>query len=145
MCDYSLENVLSRPAAVADRLVSTTFSNTITRGFAAADDINVAVCLMPGTELAFDREVEYDHPVTHRRTKSGAATARFREIDRYDAYAHHDALEFPDGLIVPLTRLVPGQRASVLQLPAVGVEQKAVTTQPAGVAAPTPPVRETIR
>ena len=49
MCDYSLENVLSRPAAVADRLVSTTFSNTITRGFAAADDINVAVCLLPGT------------------------------------------------------------------------------------------------
>ena len=83
--------------------------------------------------------------MTHRRTKAGAATARFREIDRYDAHAHHDALEFPDGLIVPLTRLVPGQRASVLQLPAVGVEQKAVTTQPAGVAASTSPVRETIR
>lgn len=31
---------------------------------------------------------------------------------------HHDALEFPDGRIVLLTRLVPGQRATVLQLPA---------------------------
>jgi hypothetical protein len=122
MCDYSLENVLSRPATVADRLVTTTFSNTITRGFAAADDINTAVCLMPGTELAFEQPVEYDHPVTHRRTLAGAATARFRDITPLDPHAHHDALEFPDGLLVPLTRLVPGQRASVLQLPARAVE-----------------------
>jgi hypothetical protein len=31
---------------------------------------------------------------------------------------HHDALEFPDGQIVLLTRLCEGQRATVLQLPA---------------------------
>jgi hypothetical protein len=31
---------------------------------------------------------------------------------------HHDALELPDGRIVLLTRLVPGQYATVLQLPA---------------------------
>ena len=67
--------------------------------------------------------------MTHRRTR--AATARFRDIDPLDPYAHHDALEFPDGLVVPLTRLVPGQRASVLQLPARMVE--AGTTQPAAV------------
>lgn len=138
MCDYSLENVLSRPAAVADRLVTTTFANTITRGFAAADDINVAVCLMPGTELAFDREVEYDHPVTHQRTRVAATTARFREIDRYNTYTHHDALEFPGGLIVPLTRLIPGQRASVLQLPAKPVEAKDATVQPEVMAEPAP-------
>ena len=130
MCDYSLENVLSRPAAVADRLVTTTFSNTITRGFAAADDINMAVCLMPGTELAFEHEVEYDHPVTHRRTRAAGdgALPRHRSAD---PYAHHDALEFPDGLVVPLTRLIPGQKASVLQLPARVVE--AATTQPVAV------------
>lgn len=118
MCDYSLENVHSRPAALADRLVTTTFANTITRGFAAARDLDTAVCLMPGTELAFDRAVEYDHPVTHRRLRAPSATARFCEVDRYVPYAHHDALEFPDGTIVPLTRLVPGQHATVLQLPA---------------------------
>ena len=136
MCDYSLENVLSRPAAVADRLVTTTFSNTITRGFAAADDINMAVCLMPGTELAFDREVEYDHPVTHRRTRAAAATARFRNLDPHDPYAHHDALEFPDGLVVPLTRLIPGQRASVLQLPARVVEAGTMQSAAASETAP---------
>jgi hypothetical protein len=31
---------------------------------------------------------------------------------------HHDALEFPDGQTVLLTRLCDGQRATVLQLPA---------------------------
>jgi hypothetical protein len=31
---------------------------------------------------------------------------------------HHDALEFPDGQVVLLTRLCVGQRATVLQLPA---------------------------
>jgi hypothetical protein len=32
--------------------------------------------------------------------------------------AHHDALEFPDGQLVLVTRLCAGQRATVLQLPA---------------------------
>ena len=32
--------------------------------------------------------------------------------------AHHDALEFPDGQVVLLTRVCEGQRATVLQLPA---------------------------
>src|SRR5262249_20671280 len=121
-----------RPAAVADALVTTTFHNTITRGFAAADDVNTAVCLMPGTELAFERPVEYDHPVTHPRTIAAAMTARFREINPSDPHAHHDALEFPDGLVVPLTRLVPGQRASVLQLPARPYQAK----EPAAETAP---------
>ena len=31
---------------------------------------------------------------------------------------HHDALEFPDGRIVLLTKLMVGQEATVLQLPA---------------------------
>ena len=31
---------------------------------------------------------------------------------------HHDALEFPDGQVLLLTRLCVGQRATVLQLPA---------------------------
>lgn len=117
MCDYSLEHVLSRPAIVADSLVTAAFANTITRGFADVRDINCAVCLPPGTELVFERPVEYDHPVTHRRTVAPAAIARFREIDTHLVRADHDALEFPDGTIVPLTRLVPGQRATVLQLP----------------------------
>lgn len=125
MCDYSLEHVASRAAAVADRLVTTTFSNTITRGFAAVDDVNTAVCLRPGTELAFDRAVEFEHPVTHVRVQLSANVARFRQVDKHDPYAHHDALEFATGEIVPLTKLVPGQYATVLQLPSMGIETPA--------------------
>jgi hypothetical protein len=60
MCDYSLHDVASRPASVGDKLVSARFNNSITRGFASFDQPNVAVCMLPGTELAFDHEVECD-------------------------------------------------------------------------------------
>ena len=57
MCDYSLELVASRPAKVGDKLISTGFKHTVSRGFASVDDRNVAVCLLPGTELAFQDDV----------------------------------------------------------------------------------------
>ena len=37
-----------RPAKVGDKLVSTCFPNSITRGFAAVGEPNVSVCLPPG-------------------------------------------------------------------------------------------------
>jgi hypothetical protein len=43
--------------------------------------------------------------------------ARFRQININNPVVHHDALEFPDGQVVLLTRLCEGQRATVLQLP----------------------------
>jgi len=42
-----------------------------------------------------------------------------------DPHVHHDALEFPDGQIVKVTRLVAGQTAIVLQLPASTLDHKA--------------------
>ena len=45
-----------RPAKVSDKLVTRDFG-TRTRGFSAADDLGLAVCVMPGTELAFAGEV----------------------------------------------------------------------------------------
>ena len=57
MCDYSLNLVASRPARVGDKLVTTRFPNSITRGFASVDEPKVAVCLLAGTELAFEEEV----------------------------------------------------------------------------------------
>ena len=58
MCDYSLHHVASRPAKVGDKLLTSKFFNTPTGGFAAADDPNVAVCLLAGTEIAFEQDVE---------------------------------------------------------------------------------------
>jgi hypothetical protein len=52
MCDYSLHNVKSRRAKVGDKLTTQSFG-TGTRGFAASEDANVAVCVLPGTEFIF--------------------------------------------------------------------------------------------
>ena len=119
MCDYSLEYVANRPAKVGDKLVTTKFTNSITRGFTEVGEPNVAVCLMPGTELAFDRDVECVQALGLLPSrKIRERVARFREINVENLHEHHDALEFPNGQIVLLTRLIEGQVATVLQLPA---------------------------
>jgi hypothetical protein len=119
MCDYSLHSVKSRPAKVGDKLTTRDF-RTGTRGFAASEDVKVAVCVLPGTELSFAREVACqsigllgwrDKLIKHK-------TAIFRQVNKDKFAAHHDALEFPDGQIVLLTCLREGQEATVLQLPA---------------------------
>ena len=118
MCDYSLDLVASRPARVGDKLVSTRFPQTITRGFASVGEPNVAICLLPGTELAFEKEVQCETAFVFR-SKFGHTVAMFREINKGQSNVHHDALEFPDGKIVLLTHLCEGQHATVLQLPAL--------------------------
>lgn len=121
MCDYSLHNVGTRPAQIEDKLVMTNFRNSITRGFAAIGELHVAVCLLPGTEIAFDENVECDPSFgigILPNKKIGQRLARFRQINMDNAVTHHDALEFPDGQVVLLTRLCLGQPATVLQLPA---------------------------
>ena len=119
MCDYSLHHVASRPAKVGDKLVSTKFTNSITRGFAAVGEPHVAVCLLPGTEIAFEKEVECEPAFGFfPKRRIGQAVARFRHINEEHPSAHHDALEFPNGQIVLVTRLCEGQTATVLQLPA---------------------------
>jgi hypothetical protein len=119
MCDYSLHLIASRPAKVADRLVSTDFVKSITRGFTEIGRPDVAVCLLPGTELAFDSEVQFDRAFSmFGKARVEHRVARFRQVNMDDPHVHHDALEFPGGQIVMVTRLVPGQTATVLQLPA---------------------------
>jgi hypothetical protein len=119
MCDYSLDLVASRPAKVGDELVTTKFKNSITGGFAAIGEPNVAVCLLPGTEVAFEEEVKYERTFAFfTKIKLGKKVAQFRQINIGKPGAHHDALEFPDGETVLLTRLCQGQHATVLQLPA---------------------------
>ena len=118
MCDYSLHLLTSRPAKVGEKLVTTKFENSITRGLATAEEPTVAVCLLPGTEIAFEKDVvEYRHSLLPNRKIAGKV-ARFRQIDMDNPNKHHDALEFPNGQIVLLNRLCEGQHVTVLQLPA---------------------------
>ena len=70
-------------------------------------------------ELAFEAEVKYEAAIALLpKKKLGESLARFRYVGN-GAYSHRDALEFPSGEIVLLTRLCDGQRATVLQLPAI--------------------------
>src|SRR4051794_5412720 len=119
MCDYSLHHVKSRAANVGDKLTTRNFG-TGTRGFAAPGDATTAVCVLPGTELAFGEPVMF---LTRGQPclatgRADFATAIFRQVNKDVANAHHDALEFPDGRMVLLTDLIEGQAATVLQLPA---------------------------
>jgi len=125
MCDYSLHLVASRPAKVGDKLVTTDFPNSITRGFAGIGEPEVAVCLLPGTELVFDSDLQYHRALNlFGKARVNHRVARFRQINVNDPHVHHDALEFPDGQIVKVTRLVAGQTATVLQLPASTLDHK---------------------
>ncbi len=129
MCDYSLHHVASRPAKVSDKLVTTKLAKSSARGFAAVGELGaklvihdtppqVAVCLLSGTELAFDDAVQYDRPFSLLGSaRVNHKVARFRQIELNDPHVQHDALEFPNGQVLKLSRLVPGQTATVLQLP----------------------------
>jgi hypothetical protein len=124
MCVYSLHGVASRPAKVGDKLITTQFWNSTTGGFSAVGEPKVAVCLLPGTEVVFESEVQ--RKITGFRLSFFKGepdyirhkVARFRQVNLENPYTHHDALEFPDGQIVLLTHLCVGQHATVLQLPA---------------------------
>jgi hypothetical protein len=117
MCDYSLHFVASRPAKVGDKLITARFDNSTTRGFAAVGEPNVAVCVLPGTEIAFEQEVEYRHSLLPNQ-KVAERLARFRQINMERATVHHDAVEFTNEKIILLARLCEGQHATVMQLPA---------------------------
>src|SRR5262249_17812206 len=100
---------------------------TCTRGFAAAEDAEVAGFVLSGNELAFfppgkvtdfPFAVNFPFALNLRGETLGHATAIFRQVNKTEPMKHHDALEFPDGRIVLLTRLSEGQEATVLQLPA---------------------------
>jgi hypothetical protein len=134
MCDYSLHHVSSRPAKVADKLVTIERAQSNVRGFAAVGELGaklviqdsppeVAVCLLPGTELAFDDNVRYDRPFSFfgigflGKARVDHKVASFRKVDLDDPHVQHDALEFPDGQVLKIAQLVAGQTATVLQLP----------------------------
>lgn len=128
MCDYSLMHLKSRPAVVGERLVTRGFG-TGTRGLAAPDDLTTAVCLLPGTEIAFEEPVLL---VGDHRGATRPMTAIFRQVNKHQPHLHHDALEFPSGNMVLLTFVSEGQFARVLQLPAAPRNKKEAEEQRRG-------------
>jgi hypothetical protein len=109
--------------------MSTTFRGTSTRGFASESEPGVAVCMLPGTELAFEDDVKYDSRWFWTKTVR-SRVAKFNALERHVPDRHHDAIEFADGTRVLVTQLREGQRVTVLQLPVTGkaADRKAGTT-----------------
>src|SRR5882724_7824837 len=124
MCDYSLHAIASRPARVGEALVSTHFRGSATLGFASPVEKGVAVCLLPGTELAFETNVRYRAGWFKTRIVN-FNVAKFCKIAPEVRCQHHDALAFPDGSTVLVNSLVQRQRVRVLQLPVGGNEVQA--------------------
>ena len=119
MCDYSLHLVASRPAAVGDTLDQRPIFSDRSPAASPPRRSRYRRLPAPGTELAFDDNVTYDRAFSlFGKARIAHKVARFRQINMDDPNVHHDALEFPGGLIVLVTRLTPGQRATVLQMPA---------------------------
>jgi hypothetical protein len=69
----------------------------------APEDCSVAVCMLPGTELAFEQPVTYQ-TTSMFRANTSHTVAIFRQINKSVLHIHHDALEFSDGEIVLRTR-----------------------------------------
>jgi len=127
MCDYSLDLVASRPAKVGDELVTTQFKNSITRGFAAIGEPNVAVCLLPGTEVAFEKEVKYERffapfPIMKfgrlekkvaqfRQINVAARASRCAGVPRRGDRAAHPAVRRPARNGAAVARFAPGERS----------------------------------
>ncbi|MDR3570938.1 MAG: hypothetical protein P4L81_01925 [Candidatus Pacebacteria bacterium] len=75
------------------------------------------MCMLPGTEIEFEKTARRKAAFFTRSVKS--KLARFRQINTDRLDTHHDALEFANGAIVLVTDLAPDQKATVVQLPAV--------------------------
>jgi hypothetical protein len=135
MCDYSLHAVASRPAQVGETLITTTFPRTTTRGFASASEPEIAVCMLPGTELAFAGDVKYQSQWLWPKVIE-SRVGKFSVLDPQLPYRHHDAVEFPDGSRVLVTKLMAGQRVTVLQLPVTSHNSKPAPKERGAVGTP---------
>ena len=115
-------STVARTSAVCPRVPDATAIWVVGHADAAApEDASTAVCVLPGTELAFAMEVRCGRSGLFGWKANAVinhTTAIFRQINKDEPLTHHDALEFPDGQIVRLTDVVEGQEATVLQLPA---------------------------
>lgn len=133
MCDYSLEHYRSRPAVVGEKLKvhqfvswsigmvgapvlakAATLLGKLSRAVSKTPEWDLAcpVCLLPGTELAFDAPINLSGALNNARY----FTAKFVQLDRAQ---HVDAIELPNGRRYLLQHVLPGQTCQVLQLPNV--------------------------
>jgi hypothetical protein len=112
----NVHSVRSRPAEIGAELMTRYFGSR-TLGFAAYDDLETAVSVLPGTKLTFIENVRCRPTDLLYSTKTiGPRSAIVRRIKREQSAAPEGVLEFRDTL-VPLESLYEGQLVWVSQLP----------------------------
>jgi hypothetical protein len=113
MCVYSLAREKTRRAIPGEPVVTNNFGDAV--GFAGVCDRTIAVCMPSGTELGFNKNIDYLDMSPSGKffiNTSNCTTAILKEM------CGRDVLEFPDGKRVPLSACQANQYATVLQLPA---------------------------
>lgn len=129
MCDYSIAAKNKISATKGQKLETSKFNLHSSTGFALqGGDGETAVCLLPGTELAFTRDIIGD--ANHGRV------ARFRRLYPEKTHAYHDHLEFANGKVIPIGILPVGLEAEVVQLPlseALSDESTSTLDQESGI------------
>jgi hypothetical protein len=123
MCNYSNHYAKVRDSVVGDKLV------TSGRGLVDASARDTAVCLKPGTEIAFDKVPDLGSRY-HYSYHDFTPLEGFSERAATSRTSHHagedemDYFEFADGTKVLMFNLPAGQSATVLQHPAESKKQK---------------------
>jgi len=96
--------------------------------------------MLPGTELAFTKNVRYDNRWIWTR-EINFRVGKFAVTEQHAPDRHHDTIEFPDGSRVLVTLLCEGQHVSVLQLPVVRQATERAPSVAGIYAAPPVPAR----
>jgi hypothetical protein len=127
MCQWSEEIELQTRPAREEALVTTHFGLGL---IGLADEEGNAVCVAPGTELAFDGDLEWASGT--KVYGRGYRLARLRHDPTEAESRYRDKLVLADGREVYVNALAPGQRCVVLQLP-VGSKTVAAEVEAEGV------------
>jgi len=108
MCDYSLENIRTRPARTGERYETIRFA-TGSIGFAAPGDCQTAVCVPHDTRLRLEGV-----PESLMRPYGVDAT---EDVDfvRLERGPYHDGVRFGNGIEVTLQVLGPGVSATIVR------------------------------
>jgi hypothetical protein len=121
MCDYSMHAIKNRKAVVGDKIKTSIFNGHSSPGIesCAPGEAMMAICLIPGTGIEFDR------PVTYRKNGyammvSDYRTAKYVHIPNA---SYSDHLKFPDGSLILIAYLAPGQTGTVAYVPEEVVKQ----------------------
>jgi hypothetical protein len=111
MCNYSVYAEATRDAVQGDNLI------VRDGGLFDTANVNVAVCLKPGTEIGFDEPIKHCGSYRYSNHEWDVPDDFNESVAILGESGNFDVLEFADGSRMLLSNLIAGQKVKVLQLP----------------------------